>query len=95
MPLFRKGASKKMAFLTETSAKALTPHPLANYVSGHIDFMLVFFYMYKFVYMYICFWNKKGLKWMFLKERNFLFVQEQAMNPEKASNEDTVTEDLI
>ena len=32
---------------------------------------------------------------MFLKERNFLFVQEQARNPEKASNEDTVTEDLI
>ena len=46
-----KGArKKKLAFLADASAKASTPHPLA--VGGQRDFLL-FFYMYKYVYMFL------------------------------------------
>ena len=55
---------KKLKFLAGASAMVLTPPPALS------DFMHFFFYMYKFIY----FWKKKGLKWMILKEKKKLVI---------------------
>ena len=62
----REHVKKRLAFLADASAKALTP-PQA--VSGHSDFKFIL------LYKYICVLNKKSLKWMISKERKKLWFE--------------------
>ena len=61
---------KKLALLAPASAKALNPLPPPHELLADIA---SFFYKHK----YICFWNKKGLKWMIFTEKKNLAVKEK------------------